>query len=238
MNIHLKTYGQGKPLVFFHGWGFDSQIFINLVPALQSAYQVILVDLPGFGLTTLMDWTCFKEQLLKQLPQYFVLVGWSMGGLYATRLAIEASERVLALFNVASSPRFIEEVQWPGVSQTVFETFYTNLSNDFSKTLKDFVVLQAKKKIEFELERIPSKKALEEGLILLNSWDLRPELATLKAPTAFLFGRLDPITSVKIMERMQHLYPNFNYYLFNKSAHMPFISHQEAFIETLKGFIP
>lgn len=238
MNLHLTSYGQGKPLVFFHGWGFNSQIWQPLVPKLQHSHQVILVDLPGFGKSDFMEWSLFKEILLSKLPDQFALVGWSMGGLYATRLAIESENRVSKLFNVTTSPRFIMDDNWPGVSKDLFVKFYNNLSTDIRATLNDFILLQAKmKKIEFRIEAPPTEEALFSGLDLLNKWDLRKELNELQIPTTYLFGGLDPITTAKTIEAMQVSYPQFNYLLFQKSAHMPFISHQEDFIESLLGFI-
>ena len=68
MKVHLNYFGQGKPLVFFHGWGFNHQIWLSLVPLLKERYQLILVDLPGFGLTPAMEWPEFKMQLLDILP--------------------------------------------------------------------------------------------------------------------------------------------------------------------------
>lgn len=238
MNIHLTSYGQGTPLVFFHGWGFDSQIWMSLVPKLEDAYRVILVDLPGFGLSSMMEWAAFKEQLLALLPEQFVLIGWSLGGLYATRLAIESPERIMALFNVTSSPRFIMDADWPGLSQSIFLKFYHNLSADLEGTLKDFITLQANSKtFDYIPHNLPSQAALEAGLNILDTWDLREDLKPFQTPTCFVFGRLDPITSVKTMDAMQVLFPQFKYLVFRKSAHMPFLSQPEAFIEALLGFI-
>ncbi len=105
MKIHFNTYGNGKALVFFHGWGFDSQIWQPLIPFLKDYYRLIFVDLPGFGHTPKMDWEFFKKSLLIQLPNQFALAGWSMGGLFSMRLAIEEPDRVVNLLNICSSPR-------------------------------------------------------------------------------------------------------------------------------------
>jgi pimeloyl-[acyl-carrier protein] methyl ester esterase len=237
MNIHLTKYGQGIPLVFFHGWGFDSQIWLPLIPALPN-YQMILVDLPGFGLTPMMDWKSFKEHLLTQLPAEFALAGWSLGGLYATRLAIEEPHRVKALLNITSVPRFISDTLWPAVAKDVFANFHNNLSKDITQTLNDFIALQVNKnKIRFDLGVFPSKEGLESGLDILASWDLRQGLHTLQVPVCFMFGRLDPITSIKTMNVMEIVYPDFKYVLFHRAAHMPFLSHTDLFITEITGFI-
>lgn len=238
MNIQIARYGEGLPLVFFHGWAFDSTIWLPIVPILKQFYQVILVDLPGFGATPMMNWFEFKDQLLTALPEKFALAGWSLGGLYAMRLAIEVPERIYSLLNIASSPRFIAEASWPGVPKDVFLNFYNNLSLDPGATIKEFVALQSNKtKIEVELGHLPSESGLKSGLDMLDTWDLREQLIHNKIPTCFMFGRLDPITSVKTMNAMRDRYSEFQYILFNKAAHMPFLSHQDEFIRELRGFI-
>lgn len=238
MNLHLTSHGKGKPLVFFHGWGFDSQVWSPLIPLLQERYQLILVDLPGFGMTDMMDWELYKSKLLAQLPEQFIVAGWSLGGLYASRLAIEAPLRVSALINIASSPLFINKDSWPGVSQEVFRQFYKNLFDDAAATLKEFTLLQLNKKIiDFSLGRQPSLEGLASGLDILGTWDLRAGLKELQQPACFMFGRLDPITPLKIMHSMQLEYPHFEYVLFPRAAHMPFLSHMDLFISHLNEFI-
>lgn len=239
MTVHLISYGQGAPVVFFHGWGFDSSVWAPIVSELQTKYTLILVDLPGFGKSPLKEWEQFKTSLLNTLPARFSLAGWSLGGLFATRLAIEAPERVVRLLNITSSPRFINEEKWPGIDGAVFEQFNHKLSTDLPKALRDFVALQSNNKLEdYTQNTQPSLQGLSSGLGILETWDLRKDLHTLSIPTCYLFGRLDPITPARTMKAMQRLYPQFNYLLFNKSAHMPFLSHTQEFIAEFTGFIP
>lgn len=238
MKIHIDRYGQGTPLVLFHGWGFDSQIWQSLVPHLKNHYELILVDLPGFGLTTLVDWHEFKISLLAQLPVKFAVLGWSLGGLFATRLALEEPDRVQSLVNVTSSPRFISDICWPGVTRELFINFYKNLSIDINKTINDFIELQqSSQKVSFIPRANSSREGLEYGLNILDTWDLREGIQNLQIPTCFIFGRLDRIIPAKTMSAMQVLYPNFKYVLFNKSAHMPFLSHTDLFVTEILGFI-
>jgi pimeloyl-[acyl-carrier protein] methyl ester esterase len=238
MNINLTSYGQGIPVVFLHGWGFDQHIWHPLIPQLSTQYQMILVDLPGFGLSSIMDWSDFKKQLLAQLPQQFALVGWSLGGLFAQRLAIEEPMRVSSLMGITSSPRFIADHSWPAVPKEILSTFYNNLSLDIEGTLKDFIRLQLKNKTApLHLGRTPSQAGLESGLTVLDTWDLRDALTRVSMPTSFVFGRLDPIMPVRVMDAMKQLYPQFNYTYFRRSAHMPFLSDKDAFVAHFLEFI-
>lgn len=240
MNINIDKYGDGFPLVFFHGWGFDSQIWLSLVPKLDPYFQLILVDLPGFGHSPITDWQLFKTVVLSQLPEHFALVGWSMGGLYAMRLAIEVSERVDFFISVTSSPRFLIDDSWPGISQEVFQVFYNKLSDDPHTTLSEFIELNglaANEGLLYLPDKLPSLDGLRLGLNILETWDFRKNLKHFTTPSYFMFGRLDPIVPVKTMHMMQKQYPQFNYTLFNRAAHMPFLSHQDLFVNEIREFI-
>lgn len=234
-SINMTIYGHGMPLVLFHGWGYDSHIWQTLFPHLSSQYQVYLVDLPGFGASDYLDWQEFKNSLLNRLPERFAIAGWSMGGLFATRLAIEAPTRVTHLLNIASTPRFIQDVDWPGVERSAFQAFYDNLATDPLKTLTQFMGLQWQGYTA--PSRIPSLPSLTAGLEVLLTWDLRDALAELTMPVCFLFGRLDTITPRKLMTTMQTRYPQFDYKLFHQAAHVPFLSHTELFLELLQAWL-
>jgi pimeloyl-[acyl-carrier protein] methyl ester esterase len=236
MKLHLTKIGQGKPLVLFHGWGFDSGVWSVLVPRLEDTYRIFSVDLPGFGLSPLMDWPTFKTQLLEEVTQPFHLAGWSLGGLYATRLAHEAPNSVRSLINIASSPCFLAKEHWPGLSKEVIETFHLKLSLNAQETLNDFVALQTKGlSVRPKMHQQPSERALEHGLEALSTWDLRDCLQALKIPVTYFFGRLDSIISIKTMHTLQKHYPHVRCELFKHSAHMPFLSHPEDFLARFKS---
>lgn len=239
MTINIITHGRGSPLVLFHGWGFDSQVWHSLLPDLQSRHELYLVDLPGFGLSPQMDWEAFKSNLLPQLPERFALLGWSMGGLFATRLAIEEPARVSHLLNVASSPRFVKDDLWPGVDLQKLKIFYDELIHDPEKTRAEFIRLQLQGQV-FPISftsPAPGFPALRAGLELLLNWDFRQALLQYNQPVCYLFGRLDAIISREVMPVMQKNYPDFDYVLFKKAAHMPFLSHSKQFIDELERFI-
>lgn len=239
MNVNIVTYGKGRPLVLFHGWGFDVHVWSPLLPVLTSQYEIHLVDLPGFGLTPPMEWEVFESSLLDQLPERFALAGWSMGGLFATRLAIDAMDRVSQLVNIASSPCFIREKHWSGVDVKLFDVFYQDLVKHPQQTLEQFIALQFQGGLipPVALGLPPSLCGLRAGLDVLLNWDLRDYLAQLNMPVCYMFGRLDVITPRRTMAIMQVMYPQFNYIQFAKAAHMPFLSHPEQFIEALSEFL-
>jgi pimeloyl-[acyl-carrier protein] methyl ester esterase len=237
LNIHSSGHGPG--LVLFHGWGFDQTIWHPITCLLKQYFTVYLVDLPGFGYSELVDWVTFKACLLASLPAQFALIGWSMGGLWATRLAIEAPSRITHLVNVASSPCFIKHYQWPGIMPAVLDTFLNQLLANPNKTIEQFINSQVRGCFDKPTIKCPSISGLHAGLEILKYWDLRLQLTQLTMPVCYVFGRLDMLVPYKVLAVMQKNYPysNFNYVLFKDAAHLPFLSDKQAFITTIKRFL-
>jgi pimeloyl-[acyl-carrier protein] methyl ester esterase len=233
---HITRIGQGTPLVLFHGWGFDSQIWRAGLPELATHFEVFCVDLPGFGLSPLMEWETFKSSVLNQLPPVFALGGWSLGGLVATRLVLEASHRVSHLINIASSPYFIQDACWPGIPKKTLSIFGERLVNDAETVIKEFLALQLRGQ-KIAINASPTVDGLQMTLNWLLNWDFRDDIIQIRIPSLYLFGRLDAIVPSQVMELMKERYPHFQYLLFNKAAHALFLSHNDLFIQTIKNFL-
>ena len=238
--INIKTVGQGVPLVLFHGWGFDSSIWLPFIQAdlKPLACKLYLVDLPGFGKTPNMAWQVFKDELLHILPSEFILLGWSLGGLFATRLCIEAPNRVLKLINVTSSPYFVRTDEWVGIDRQVFMNFYQQFKANPRKTREEFIRNQFKTdlNLDFCLANDIDLQGLERGLDLLLNWDLRQDLYTVEQPVLFLFGKLDAIVPRRLMPVLKKYFPQFNYVMLPKAAHVPFLSHMQEFSDIIREF--
>lgn len=234
--LAIQMLGKGPPLVLLHGWGFDSQIWETLIPDLSESYQIFLVDLPGFGRSPTMSWEIFKQVLLAALPRQFMVMGWSLGGLFATKLAREAPERIYQLIQVTSSPYFIQQEDWPGIAHNVLEDFYEKFVSSPQNTRQQFVQAQLPQDTAWlpETQSGLNISGLEAGLATLKYWDLRKDLMQLKMPVAYLFGRLDRIVPYRTMTSLQAICPHFHYTLLPQSGHMPFLSHRGVFMRWLK----
>jgi pimeloyl-ACP methyl ester carboxylesterase len=95
-------------LLLLHGFPTSSNMFRNLIPRLAGAFRVVAPDLPGFGLTTMLDHKEYSytfENLMKAvdgLVEYLGLKKYSMyvmdyGAPVGYRLALRHPERVQAL---------------------------------------------------------------------------------------------------------------------------------------------
>ena len=106
------------PVVLLHGWGLNSAVWQPLFSLFNEKnhnnFQLITIDLPGFGNNNRMELEPYTlegicqhiEQTIKQPAIY---LGWSLGGLIASQMSLKYPEKVLGLITVASSPYFVEQ---------------------------------------------------------------------------------------------------------------------------------
>ena len=81
----------------------------------------------------------------------------------------------------------------------------------------------------------PHTKALEAGLQILKSVDLREEVAQLDIPTLRIYGRLDSIVPEKAVPVIKDCHPTSESVVIRKASHAPFISHQDEFVSAIHG---
>ena len=251
--MYIERIGQGPDLVLLHGWGLNSAVWQEIVPLLEPYYTLHLVDLPGFGFSqrTIVesaDLSLWSEAVLSHLPAQFNLLGWSMGGLIALRMALDHPTRIQRLVLMGSSPCFLQQENWPGIRPDVLSGFNRALQLDTRKTIERFLAIQAMgsesvkedvKRLKNWLQQRPDATpvALKAGLQLLETVDLRTELAQLNCPVMSLYGRLDSLVPVAAVTEIESLLPDCRSVIFPHAAHTPFLSHPQLFIEALHQFI-
>jgi pimeloyl-ACP methyl ester carboxylesterase len=103
--------GEGPPLVVVHGLGGAAVNFTLLAPLLARRHRVLIPDLPGHGKTEPLkradDLTAYSDHVaaLAEREGMFPapLIGYSMGGVIALRLAVSRPKSVTALALVAAA---------------------------------------------------------------------------------------------------------------------------------------
>lgn len=93
--IKSAVQGTGFPLVFIHGFCETKAMWFPFVESLTSDYQVICVDLPGYGESPLASVELSLEQVATEVNDHLqqlgiekaVIIGHSLGGYVALALA-------------------------------------------------------------------------------------------------------------------------------------------------------
>ena len=146
--LFFTDAGQGRNVVLLHGWTADSNDWSWQLPVLEDRYRTLAVDLRGHGRSEAMpsggyapsDYVRDLEALLESRSGAgkFVVIGHSMGGQLAARLASKRPDLVEAVISVDGSLGFASELApvfqkaadalrggEPGVvASALFEQFY------------------------------------------------------------------------------------------------------------------
>ena len=108
--LFATEVGTGKDVMLLHGWTCDSHDWSWQLPLFESKYRVVAADLRGHGRSEVMpsgaytpaDYVADIEALIstKYPGQRFIIVGHSMGGQIAARLAAKRPDLVSAVVSV------------------------------------------------------------------------------------------------------------------------------------------
>ena len=100
--LQYEVAGDGDPVVFLHGFGLDAAMWDPQWAIFSASYRAIRYDLRGYGASSapagpyshVDDYLALTE-FLRARPAH--LVGLSMGGRYALRVAVQNPEAVRSL---------------------------------------------------------------------------------------------------------------------------------------------
>ena len=99
--LRYLVAGEGEPLLLVHGLGGAAANWLALAPLLLEGRRVLVPELPGHGgsapLPAAQSLNSFADRIGTLLDQPATVVGHSLGGAIALRLAIRRPELVQAL---------------------------------------------------------------------------------------------------------------------------------------------
>ncbi|MCB1760360.1 MAG: pimeloyl-ACP methyl ester esterase BioH [Gammaproteobacteria bacterium] len=254
MTSQVVGVGSGRPLVLLHGWGMNSAVWSSILPQLTESYRVTLLELPGHGAEPyaeacdqLDDWVA---HCLQRAPRNADWIGWSLGGQIALRAALLEPERIRRLVMVCASPRFVRAADWPAaMPEATLRQFAESLQQDHQQTLARFLALQvqgddqareALRLLRQEVKQRPSPQpaALEAGLELLLSIDLRAHLELLSVPSLWLLGARDALVPRALAGALHSLQiPAAEVELIAGCAHAPLLSHRAQSMALIRPFL-
>lgn len=250
-DFRVGSHGQGPDLVLLHGWAIHSGIWGSAGDALAAEYRVHLVDLPGHGVNQHIPLSRDLEQVaglvLSKVPPA-PWVGWSLGGLVALAAACMQPERVRKLVLVGATPSFSRRPDWEwGLGSSARQAFSDGLENAFEETVQQFSVQTFGANHVGEslnrlgngplTETIPARSTLDNGLHLLYDNNLLPALNDCKMPTLVLGGSRDRTIRPETFEQTAAMLPEARLNIIRGAGHAPFISHEEKFLEAIRGFL-
>jgi pimeloyl-[acyl-carrier protein] methyl ester esterase len=217
---------------------------------LSQHFELHLIDLPGMGYSASLgeyDLATVAEEIAQHVPENAYLLGWSLGGLIAMKIAMQHQVKKLVL--IGSTPCFVNREDWQlGTPIEVFQTFFADVIHDFESTMHKLLALIAMGggnargtakvlKQEFSARPLPSEKALQDTLNILLHTDLREQLGGIKVPTLLLHGEHDKLAPIAAAAWLSSALLDAKLHEIKGAAHEPFLSHPQIFTDTIVEFL-
>ena len=249
MRIRYADSGNGEPVLLIHGLGGSIESWTNNIGELAKGLRVIVVDLPGFGLSdkpkmnyTIRFYREFVAQFLKLLQlEEASIVGSSLGGHVAAEVAISHPYLVRRL--VLISP--------PGALPRSFKGTpalmrYAKVVNAKSmQQVKQALSAADNKPVDDSYAQLVYQKlsmpgAKEAFLSALQGSAQAPRLNNrlhrITAPTLLLWGKEDAMIPVKFVEPFVKM-KNCRVVMIESCGHRPHVDRPELFNKIVADFV-
>jgi len=238
VDIHYVDKGHGPAIVLIHGLGGSLYNFRYNIPALAGQLRVLALDLKGFGYSTRPLGADYSQTAQAQLVADFMdrlgvgraaVLGHSLGGAIALRLAALFPQRVARLILVASAPpvRLVPPLgdaalrpilrlgsalvlHQPGLREAVLRSGFYDPSFLTPEMLEEF-------------RRVGRIRGSAEAIVrvLLDSARDEPlDLAQIRQPTLLLWGAGDRAVGLRLARWFQTQLPDARLRVIERARHM------------------
>ncbi len=218
INYVIKNNNSNITILFLHGWGKNLESFNNVIKYID--YNYILIDLPGFGKSSILyplnilEYTqILREFIIKLKLNNLIIVGHSFGGRIALKYASKYD--LLGLILVDSA----------GIKPKRNIWYYLKIY--LYKILK-------KCKIKNNFGSNDYKNAnniMKQTLIYAVNEDLVNVIKDIKVKTILIWGVNDNITPIKDAILINKLLKNSILYKIPNANHFPFNDNINLFME-------
>lgn len=242
--------GKGRALVFLHGYCEDSSIWNELTEDLEIDFQVVRIDLPGFGRSEsqeagIDDMARAVQAVVEHLNlSNFIMLGHSMGGYVSLSYAQQFPDMLAGLAMLHSHPyadleekraaRFkeIEFVEEHGtaiyVKQLIPKLFAPNFSRH-NLFLVDKLIHRA--------ARYPKAGIVNALRAMAERPDRSEVLQNLTCPVLFINGSLDEVVPEEYRQAQLSLAETASVIELPQVGHMGMFEAEQLFVRSIKTFI-
>lgn len=246
--IHYRLTGraEGRPLVLANSLGTDLRVWDEVVERLGSGYRVLCYDKRGHGLSDappapyrLDDHVGDLLGLLDHLAiERFGLVGLSVGGMIAQRLAARCPERVGALALCDTAARIgsadlwnarigiVERDGMAAIADAVLDRWFAPA---FRTGRADQVAGWRNM-----LVRTPAQ-GYAGTCAAIRDADLEADAATIRAPTLCIAGSHDQATPPELVRATAALIPGASFATIADAGHLPPVEQPAALTDLLRS---
>lgn len=248
--LHVEDRGQGRPVIFVHGWGASTRFWDPTIDLLHGRRRCLAFDWKGFGRSDKPRADYRMEEYCEELRQLadrlvggrFVLVGHSMGGLIAALFALRHPDRLDGLVLCNAPLRGPSSLSWllrlllsPIVAFVLFVCARVRWLRRFGsglfthrRPLPD-VVLE-----DFARGTYQAQMAAQRSI---QSTDLSTRLSEINVPTLVVHTDHDRIIRAEQFALALERIPGARSLAIPETGHCPMLEAPERFVPGLSAFL-
>ena len=248
--IHYTTTGNGPAVILLHGFGEDSSIWSLQIKTLQLKYQVITIDLPGFGLSaplskevlSLEDIADVVDQVISSMPiKKLIMIGHSLGGYVSLSYLKKFPKKVeaLGLFHssifadnedkIGARNRSIDFIQKNG-SEPFWETSISGLFKEIACNEKNI------QQIIENARSISMATIIKYYQAMMKRESAIEVLQMNNIPYLFIIGKYDQAVLFKDSIRQINVANESHVHILQSSSHMGMFEEPAKCTEILMSF--
>jgi pimeloyl-[acyl-carrier protein] methyl ester esterase len=216
------------------GWAFKPGIFAKITQHFPK-YQIQLIDLCHFNADNFLP--------IQQGIDQHIIIGWSLGGLTALQLCNRYPHYFTHLILLASTPRFMQDSNWYGMSASQIKKQLAFANSDLTGYYETFFKLAAyPEKSSAVLEtakqhlHAPHETILTHLLENLFYHDMREPFTKLNLPIMQIIGEKDVVIRPEQSSQANTLV-NHTIHNIPKAGHLLPVTHPEQIAALIKDFI-
>ena len=224
-------------IILISGWGFPASCW--------NAVRHQLVGLPmSIQTVSWEDWLTMGAALLAAEHDRVILIGWSLGGMLALQSAIAHPHKVAACMMISSTARYTADVDYPGVDPRSLAQLRKQIARTTEPALTAFADSCAAPQSAdswrdsfLESAMALGPKALDTGLEILATADLRTAAAGLACPLRLLHGDADQVVPMASAQWLTDVAPCCGFERLSGTGHDLPLSHPRAVARSIRSFV-
>lgn len=250
--IHYSDSGEGEVIVLLHGYLETSEVWNGFADNMLQRFRVILIDLPGSGLSDVFGEIHsmeFMAEAIKELIDYLGLkkvfmTGHSLGG-YVTLAFLELFPERLSGYCLFHSQPFPDSQAALDKREREIEIVKTGKKNLIypENVTRMFATSNLEKFSDaLKISKAIASKITGEGIIaVLNGMMIRPSRLSYmeegKVPCLWILGLMDNYIPCELIQKQVRLPSNARIVILKKSGHMGFIEEEENSLKAITEFV-
>lgn len=180
------------------------------------------------------------SKILKFQKQTIILVGYSLGGAIATRIAEEMKDKIhhLVLMSSPGIPHRNVKILNGGIMMSPTRKGISRLVDSMFIQKKDIQKVDIEKEYTYYMEKNRKRfKSLLKTARNTNKIDLRDSYKKIEIPTTIIWGENDHILPIKIAFQTQKLIKKSQLYVLDNCGHAPIIEKEDEVVQIIKKLV-